>query len=257
MTPGAAVALASGLAVAGRAIGWLTAAGALAAAAVGAVIFVGAGLRGAALLALFFVSGSLLTYPAGALHARLGLRRATGRTARQVLANGGWAAAGAALVGAGHEAGWPVLVGSLAAAQADTWATEIGLRSRVPPRLITSWRPSPPGTSGAVTARGTLGGVLGAVAMAGLAAVAGVSLAAALAGAAGGVVGMLGDSVLGATIQGTFHCDACDRGTERPVHRCGTRARRVRGIGWLGNNGVNLAASGLGGLAALLSWAAA
>jgi uncharacterized protein (TIGR00297 family) len=257
MTPGAAAALAGGLALAGHVIGWLTAAGAVAANAVGAVIFAGAGLPGAALLALFFVSGSSLTYTAGLQRRPHGVRPATGRTGRQVLANGSWAALGAALAWAGHAAGWPVLVGALAAAQADTWATEIGLRAGVAPRLIASGRPVPPGTSGAVTWLGTLGGVLGAAVMAGLAVAVGIPWGAALAGGGGGVLGMLGDSVLGSTVQAVFHCQQCDERTERSVHGCGTTAQLVRGIGWLGNNAVNLAASGLGALAALLLWAAA
>ena len=119
------------------------------------------------------------------------------RTAVQVFANGGVAAA-AALLGT-----WPMFAGAVAAATADTWATEIGAFSRAPPRLITSGAPVPRGANGGITWLGTGGGVLGAAMMGGLTWVLGphdLRLAAVVAGA--GVSGMLIDSLLGATLQG-------------------------------------------------------
>jgi len=178
---------------------WLTAAGAAAALAVGGATMLGVGWRGLLLLLAFFVSGSLLTKGGGR------------RTARQVLANGGVAAAGA-LAGS-----WPVFASALAAAAADTWATEIGAHSRTPPRLITSGAPVSPGANGGVTLLGTAGGVLGAAFIGGLTWALGprdLRLAAVVAVA--GVLGMLIDSLLGATVQGPH-----DK--------------------WLDNNGVNFA----------------
>ena len=40
-------------------------------------------------------------------------------------------------------------------------------------------------------------------------------------GAIAGLGGALFDSVLGATVQATYYCDACRKETERPVHSCG------------------------------------
>jgi uncharacterized protein (TIGR00297 family) len=173
-----------------------------------------------------------------------------GRTGRQVLANGAWAAAGALLLTVG-EAGWAVMAGALATAQADTWATEIGARATRPTRLITSGRPVTPGTSGGVTALGTAGGLLGATLMGGLAALLGIPTAVALAAVTGGILGMLADSVLGATLQGVYYCDRCAMQTEWAVHRCGERARPVRGLRWVGNDGVNFVATGLGAAVAI------
>jgi uncharacterized protein (TIGR00297 family) len=244
--------LAFGLAAGGYAAGWLTPDGTVAAGLIGGAVFAGSGVRGGLLLALFFVSGSVLS----ASSHRAGLGPAdspkVARNARQVFANGLWAAIGALLVPWKPATGWAILTGSLAAAQSDTWATEIGVRSRRGPVLITSWSPVPRGTSGAVSALGTAGGVAGALLCFGAARIAGLPGRAALAGLFGGVIGMLADSVLGATVQGQFFCETCNERTERRRHRCGTRARLAKGWEWLDNDGVNLVATGAGGSAAAL-----
>lgn len=184
---------------------WLTGRGAAAALAVGLATIWGFGWRGVGLLLAFFISGSLLTKGAG--------RR---RNARQVIANGG-AAALAALAG-----GWTWFAGALAAATADTWATEIGRFSPQAPRLITSRIRVPAGTDGGMTLLGTAGGIAGAGFMGGLSYVLGQR--GALAVAIAGVVGMLMDSVLGATVQGKFR--------------------------WMDNDAVNLAATLAGAVCA-------
>jgi uncharacterized membrane protein len=68
-----------------------------------------------------------------------------------------------------------------------------------------------------------------------------------------GMLGMLLDSVLGASVQGRYHCDGCGQDTERHRHRCGQVARRVGGYWWITNDGVNAMATGV---AAGLGWAA-
>lgn len=201
---------------------WLTRGGAAAALAVGAATLSGVGWRGFGLLLAFFVSGSLLTRGGGQ------------RTARQVLANGGVAAA-AALLGA-----WPAFAGALAAAAADTWATEIGAFSPTPPRLIMSGAPVPRGASGGVTPLGTAGGVLGAAIIGALTWVLGPhELGLAVVVALAGVAGMLVDSLLGATVQGSFE--------DEPV-------QPTRGYAWLDNDGVNLATTLAGAGIAATGW---
>jgi uncharacterized protein (TIGR00297 family) len=220
---------------------WLTPDGSVAAAAVGGLVLWGAGLRGAVLLLLFFVSGSLLTSfnqrqkpqgrqmrqdsreSADPSPAAAAPPTSPARNARQVLANGGWAAVGATAIRWRPEIGWALLVGSLATAQADTWATEIGAHARGTPRLITTGRPVAVGTSGGVTWLGTGAGVAGAVVLAGTGWLLGLPLAVATPGAVVGVLGMLLDSELGATLE----------------------ARS-----WLDNDGVNLAATSAGAVAA-------
>jgi uncharacterized membrane protein len=172
------------------------------------------------------------------------------RDAAQVLANGGAAALGALLPGA---AVWAVTA-SLATAAADTWATSAGAWSRTAPRDVIRWHTVPSGTSGGVTMLGTVGALVGALTVAAPASLAaGVPALFPLAMVVG-MLGMLADSVLGAAVQGRYHCDACDLPTERPLHRCGRPARLTGGIRWLNNDGVNALVTAGSALAAWLYW---
>ena len=253
MNPAVAAAFAGTLAVVGRGLGWLNTGGALAAAAVGTAVFTGGGPTGAALLALFFVSGSLLTKYSSQSHRNRLDAQTEGRSARQVLANGGCAAVGALMV-LGWEGGWVLLLGALAAAQADTWATEIGAFSTKPPRLISTGMVVPRGTSGGVTLLGTVGGFIGASVMATLASILGLSPAMIIAGLLAGFVAMMWDSLLGATAQGIYHCETCDAVGETRQHECGNRAQLIRGWAWLDNDAVNLVATCSGGTVAVVLW---
>ncbi len=255
MTLAVAGALAGTLAVIGRTIRWLTTGGAIAAALIGTAIFAGASVGGASLLTLFFVSSSLLTRASHSLRPVPGNPSTAGRDASQVIANGLWAAVGAVLIGIPYpDGGWPLLTGALAAAQGDTWATEIGAFSTRPPRLLSTGREVQPGTSGGVTLLGTLGGLAGVSAMAGLSMLVGVAAATAFAALAGGLAGMTVDSLLGATIQGSYRCDSCDTWCERPRHTCGRLSRQVRGWSVINNDGVNFVATGVGGFISLACW---
>lgn len=221
---------------------WLSPAGAAAAALVGAAVALGAGWRGFLLLLVFFVSSSALT--------RDGRRR----TPVQVFANGGIAAL-AALLALDDPAWLLAFGGALAAAAADTWSTEVGARSGAPPRLITSGREVPAGTSGGVTWRGSLAGIAGATLLG--AGTALVGLAPPLGGvwtAAAGVGGGLADSLLGASLQARFRCAACGALGEARRCGCGGVGTLTSGAGWLTNDGVNLACTLVG---ALLAWAPA
>lgn len=174
---------------------WLTRRGAAAALAVGVATLWGFGWRGLILLLAFFVSSSLLT-AANKSAAKGGEKSGGGgrRNARQVVANGGIAAV-AALAG-----NWAWFAGALAAANADTWATEIGSHSPTPPRLITNWTTVPAGTDGGITLLGTAGGIAGAGLVGTLSYLFGQDAAMALIGA--GTAGMMMDSLLGAIGQG-------------------------------------------------------
>lgn len=216
---------------------WLTADGLAAALVVGGAAAAGFGWTGLCLLLVFFLSGSLLTQWSGGPGGR--------RTARQVLANGGVAAV-AALAG-----GWPAFAGALAAATADTWATEIGAFSPVAPRLLTTGVPVPAGASGGITALGTAGGVAGALLIAVLASVLGRAPWLLVAGA--GVAGMATDSLCGAAWQGAFECASCGARHERADALCHEPVRLIRGWRWLDNDGVNIAGTLVGAGAAAVA----
>jgi uncharacterized protein (TIGR00297 family) len=171
-----------------------------------------------------------------------------------VIANGWTAALGAALVPLSPETGWALLAGGLAAAQADTWATEVGMRSPRPPVLLTTGAPVPRGTSGGVTALGTTAGVLGAAALGGLAGVVTRDVRLGAVATVAGAAGMLADSWLGAAHQAAWRCAACGAPSERSRH-CDVPARWVRGPRWLTNDSVNAAATGAGAaLTAAVVW---
>jgi len=221
-------------------VSWLAPGGLAAALAVGAAVAWGFGWRGLIPLFAFFLSGSLLT--------QFAERSAPRRTTRQVIANGSVAAV-AALLGA-----WPAAAGAIAAATADTWATELGAFSPIAPRLITTGARVTRGASGGITALGTAGGAAGALLIALTARWVGPRGAA--PGSAelvtAGVVGMLADSVLGATLQAKYECPACDARFESGNRVCHEPVRLTRGWRWLDNDGVNLAATLVGAAVAAL-----
>jgi uncharacterized protein (TIGR00297 family) len=225
----------------------LSTSGAWMALGVGAATFGLGGLTPAVLLLLFFVSSSFLS--------RVGSKRKTivaaafdkggQRDAGQVLANGGLAAAGSIGYGLTGHPGWLGLIaGALAAANADTWATEVGVLAKGWPRRLLDGRRVEPGTSGAVSGQGLMASLVGA----GLVGVAAGALSSSarlgVAATIGGFVGALVDSLLGATVQAMYWCPACLKETERhPLHSCDTPTTQRRGLAWLRNDGVNFGAT--------------
>lgn len=238
---------------------------------VGTLIFGLGGWVWGLLLVTFFVSSSWLSHYRRADKEPLADKFAKGsrRDLAQTLANGGLGATlAAAYAGTSEALLFMAFIGVMATVNADTWATELGVLSRVSPRLITTGEEVVPGTSGGVTRLGIWASLAGALLIGAMAAAlsqvqsllsSGVwSLQAAsypIVAVVGGLTGSLFDSLLGATMQGIYYCDWCGRETERAIHRCGRVARPVRGWGWVNNDVVNVLASALGGLvAALLAW---
>ncbi len=227
--------------------------GAAAAVLEGALIFGLGGIPGAILLLAFFISSSLLSRLFGRRKNPLAEKYAKGsrRDAGQVLANGGLATLFIVLGALFPGQNWPWIgfAGSLAAVNADTWATEIGVLSPSEPRLISSGRIVERGASGGVSLTGTLAALAGAALIAVLAVAFAAnplvpSLLALAVFSLAGAAGSLFDSWLGATVQAIYTCPACCKETERhPVHLCGAPTTLVRGWPWLNNDWVNLSCS--------------
>ena len=247
--PLVALALAAAFGAAAYGARALTAGGAAAGAVFGWMLLALGGAGWAAPALAFFVLSSALSLAGRRRRRAAEARAAKGsrRDAAQVAANGGVAALCLAAW-----AVWPAaplygaFVGALAAAAADTWGTEVGTLAGGPTRRLGVGPRVPPGTSGGVSAAGTLGALGGAasVALAALPFAPPLGGGAALAVAAGGLAGAFADTALGATLQAQHRAPDGSL-TERPT--AGGRALPLAaGRAGLGNDGVNLACTLVG-----------
>jgi uncharacterized protein (TIGR00297 family) len=236
--------------------GSLSASGATAAVVVGTIIYGAGGPGWFAVLGAFFVTSTLLGRVGKARKAAVKREFDKGdtRDAWQVLANGGAATLAALAMAASPSARWAdAFVAGLAAANADTWATELGVLSSGDPWSLVRLQRVPRGTSGAVSPLG-LGAAFAGALVVGLVAALSSSrplhtIAVALVF---GVGGALADSLLGATLQERWHCASCVRDSESPRHHCGTDGVRSGGLVGFGNDAVNAASTLLAALAAAL-----
>lgn len=243
-------------------IGGLSTGGAWAATLVGGLIFGLGGWQWAVLLLGFFISSSLLSRAFAARKKDLSEKSAKGlrRNGIQVLANGGVGALLVLLLGTYPEQIWPWIAyaGSMAAVNADTWATELGVLSRHAPRLVTTGQTVERGISGGITLVGTLatlGGALLIALLTGLYSPEGLFGKTLLVITAAGVAGSLFDSLLGASLQAIYHCPHCAMETERhPLHSCGATTHLARGWPWIDNDMVNFLNAIFGAAVALGLW---
>jgi uncharacterized protein (TIGR00297 family) len=178
--------------------------GAVAGAAACFLLFAGAGPSAFAVLATLFALTWLSTRFGYRRKQDLGVaERGDGRDAWQVLANLAVPALGAAVFAATANRAW--LVASAAAlteAAVDTVASEVGQTGRQTAVLITTWKPVAAGTDGGITISGTSAGITAGLVIAAVAAWGGmISPSQLWIPVSAGFVGMLVDSVLGATVQ--------------------------------------------------------
>jgi len=185
----------------------------------------------------------------------------------QALANGGFGAILAVFFFLYPAQLWifAAFVGTMATVNADTWATELGVLSRRPPRLITSGKLVSPGTSGGITLFGSIAAALGGLAI-------GLSVWLFTAGRAllnnevnwlafwwvlpagllGGLVGTMIDSLLGATVQAMFTNPETGKETEKRIARNGLKNTFTRGLPFMDNDAVNFLSSISGAAVAVL-----
>lgn len=199
-----AAAVTLGFAVLARVLRGVSPSGAVAGGVACFLLFAGAGPIAFAALATLFVMTWVSTRLGHSRKLALGLaERREGRTAWQVLANLGVAAAGAVAFSVTGNRIWVIaMLAALAEAATDTVASEIGQVRGPSARLITTWDRVPAGTDGGITIPGSIAGLAAGMAIALVATLGGMTpreqgwipVPAAFAG-------MLIDSVLGATLQ--------------------------------------------------------
>lgn len=249
------LALAVAISLAARRAHALSWSGGVAATVMG-VAATAAGWRWCVLLLAFFLSSTLLSRwrrETKERATRAVVEKGGARDAWQVLANGGVFTVCALGSVALPSALWATAgLGALAAATADTWATEVGTAVGGVPRRVLGWRAVATGTSGAVTVAGTIAMLAGAACLGTLAWWIGLKWQGALAGGVGGVAGAVVDTLLGATLQSQRWCASCGAPTERRVHDCGHPTAPRAGWGRLDNDGVNLTSCAAGAVVALL-----
>lgn len=234
--------------------------GALAAALSGGIIFGLGGLTWAAILLTFFISSSILSRAFSNRKSLLNEKFAKGhqRDWGQVLANGGFGTllVIVTMIFPEKNLTWMAYIGAMAAVNADTWATELGVLNPGMPKLITSGKPVEKGSSGAISLYGYIA-AFGGAALIGLVSVLihfeQSPLQVLIIVIFGGLLGSTVDSILGATIQAIYFCPSCNKETERhPWHICGTGTVHYRGWQWLNNDWVNFICSLVGGLSTLV-----
>ncbi|MGD6832272.1 DUF92 domain-containing protein [Sutcliffiella halmapala] len=209
-------------------------------------IMIAAGFKGYGLLliGIFFVTSSLWSRykKKSKLKVDEVLEKGSQRDIFQVFANGMVPALFSLSFLLYPSEAWLVgFVTAIAAANSDTWASEIGTLSKKDPVSILTLKRVSRGTSGAISLLGTGASVAGA----GLIAVAAflfwteVSLGTAVLISLFGILGCFVDTFLGASIQASYRCSFCGRTVESP-HHCGKPAELVKGFRAVNNDMVNI-----------------
>ena len=228
----------------------LTKSGGVGTFAVGTIIFAFGGLYWALPLLAFFFSSSLLSKFRIDKKKKFRdlFQKDEKRDLFQVIANGGIPALIAIfniMNSQYSETLFNLYLGSLAVANADTWATEIGLLSFQEPVSLKNFKKIPKGTSGGITFLGIIAALSGAFLMSLFSPSSMIIITSA------GFFGSFADSYLGATLQVQYRCTLCGKNTEKRYH-CNEKTRLEKGLSWMNNDVVNFFATLIGALIVLL-----
>jgi uncharacterized protein (TIGR00297 family) len=220
----------------------LTKSGAFAAIWVGLAIYIGFGVNGLVLLGAFFVSSSHWSKYKNSLKKTIEEKLAKGATRdwRQVLANGGTAALFSLIYYLHPDLIWLIgFIVSLASANSDTWASEIGSLSKKQPIYIKTFKRIDKGTSGAISLLGSVAALLGSLLISiisfwlfDLGPL--LSLFVFLLGFTGNII----DTLMGAFYQQAYVCNHCGIETEKTTH-CQLPTTRIKGFTFVDNDMVN------------------
>ncbi|MBD3107654.1 DUF92 domain-containing protein [Bacillus sp. AGMB 02131] len=221
----------------------LTFSGSIAAFIVGCCVALGLGWRGLIILGAFFVSSSLWSKYKKQKKEKLNdiLEKGERRDWLQVMANGAAASLAAVLLYFTSDDIWQIaFIICIAAANADTWASEIGVLSKRRPFYILSLKQVESGTSGAVSLLGLLASLGGSLLIVMISVILlpeySLDVIAFMVGC--GLLGSLIDTVLGATIQVKLQCQKCGIITEKALH-CDQTTTIIKGVRFINNDAVN------------------
>jgi uncharacterized protein (TIGR00297 family) len=203
--------------------------------------------RGLLLIGAFFLSSSLWSklFSSSKKEIEGRLAKTSVRDWQQVAANGGPSVLFILLFHFTGNDWWLYsFAAAVAAANSDTWASEIGPLSKESPLSIRSFRRVEKGTSGAVSLIGTIASIAGAffIALLFFLFVGSFNWPMFILIAAAGFSGNVLDTVAGAFWQAEFSCVVCNSTTESAVH-CGTATVQTKGYAWLNNEAVNFMSS--------------
>jgi len=199
---------------------------------------------GLILLGVFFITSSLLSKWKNKYKKSMEEIIAKGeiRDSIQVLANGGiplLISIGSLFFPEFTQWEWLYAV-SIACANSDTWASEVGTLSRKKPRLFWSFKQVETGTSGGITLLGTIAALFGSFLISLFAFILleqNVEMLFMIS-----IFGLLGnfiDTLLGSTVQAKYLCLICGKSTEKGIH-CENTTQKIRGIYFMNNDVVNL-----------------
>jgi uncharacterized protein (TIGR00297 family) len=211
--------------------------GVVAAYIMGIIIFGAGGLKWIVPIVTFFILSSIIskisTTDDNQLH------KGSKRDIIQVLANGGIATIIAIInFYAPNENFYILYLAVIAAATADTWASEIGSFNSTDPFHVIKFARVPKGTSGAISFLGTIGSILGAIIIGLIGLIWNVSLPLICLIVITGSIGSLVDSFIGGFMQANFQCIKCNNITEKRTH-CDTPSSHISGIYYIDNDMVN------------------
>jgi uncharacterized protein (TIGR00297 family) len=233
-------------AIIGNKFSMLTKSGAIASVIVGLSIYLAFGIEGLSILGAFFLTSSFWSKfrKDKKLLAEEKNEKSGQRDILQVMANGGSATVSAILFMLFPSTFWfGFFVTSIAAANSDTWASEIGVLSKSKPIHIIKLEKTDPGTSGALSPLGTYASFLGSLLISALAVMLfSIPYKFIIIFALIGFIGSMLDTVFGAIIQRSYVCSVCQLETEKTVH-CKEKTKIKKGSHWVNNDVVNFSAT--------------
>ena len=235
----------------------LTLDGSVGATLMGTLMYATSGIFGSLMMVVFFLSSSFLSHFKKDKKKKVAIQfdKTGRRDIMQVFANGGVGLIHSILYYLTKNPAYLVFLGiSVAAANADTWATELGILNKKDPISLRTFKRVEKGTSGAISLFGTFSALAGSMLIGVFAAFGFFFLNVGELGfeyiqtfqlvTLGGFFGSIIDSILGATVQGVYYSKELEGETEK--RECNGKPNvLVRGFSFVNNDLVNFLSIGI------------